>query len=366
MSKFLEPQLQIPDILSACADHSIFLAQFASLEQRAKTPISPYLFSTVYDALRRTHTALSSTEIASQNIGRLYYWTQTDNVIRVTCPWDPSFSACDISISESQVVSPVICGTFFGAASEFSLSISPDETTVTLDLTVDSVWPILIVGGSNIDAVSLFYLGVFASREGLLDSMEELFFRAASQDFPPAISTLAYLCSKNSRNDEAFYWFVRLARVVNDTEPLLIPACYLLQTERSEDVFLAESILVEMARSGSCLAFCQLGSLHTRQTPGFAADPALAASYFEYAIKHFNDREAKLALANMYARGNGVERDLRRAIALLRSAGLSQQDLEKLEAQQRKPEFIDYSLAVGIIAGLSALLVFGWKWMRKR
>jgi hypothetical protein len=383
MSRFLVAQAPVPDALAAIAQHPTYTAQAAAFAERIAAPIPPSLFIALLNALRRAPKPFDPTALGDAMPALAYTWTQRGGTITVAGPWCPEFADADLAVTEDGVQSPVISGAFFGSATAVAVAFTDDKTRFRIELTVANTWPILIIGGERIDAVSLFYLAVFASGEGMAAAMEPLLIASAAGGFVPGISALANHYAEQDRPDAAFFWFAKFAELTHDANALLVPAQILVNNGTKSDALLAESIFVALARAGSGNAFYMLGCLHMTETHVFNADAALAARYLEHAVAVWGDGEAKKALAVLLYKGRGVEKDVPRAIQLLREAGEPEEHLRRLLAGQTEtqppevareaagpedgaPSLLDWALVGGIfVATLCASVYLAFRLFRR-
>jgi hypothetical protein len=375
MSGFLVPQEPISNVLAALSQHPIYVSQLSRITQLCSTPIPPSLFETLMATLQRTPRGYSSSVFGAQWFAQMYNWTQEGNKITITGPWNSKWPDTELTVTADDVTSPIISGSFFDTVLSSAVSFAEDRTSFSIELEVTREWPLIIRPSDRIDHVSLFYLAVFAGREGLESAVETLLLPLGVADFVPAVSVLAHLCLDSEREAEAFFWFVRYANLTGEIQVLVVPAQILIANDLKNDAILAENIVVALARAGHKKAFYMLGCLHLRVVNGFQTDTKLAVRYFEHGTQKYADNECRQALAVLLIKGQGIPKDVRRGIQLLREAGEPEEKLQRLmrslepepeESEEGEPSMADWLALGGIAVGVCTAAYLFFRFYRGR
>lgn len=380
-SGFLVPQEPISDPKARLTLHPIYIVQHAKFRQIVSEPIPQDVFDRVTSAVAKESLVANQDmlgETEGQEIDDIYRWKQTGDTIRFW--WEKSAELAPeapVTITSTSISSPYVSGTFYGTVIG-DPELSDDGKKFEITIHVDGNWPVLIKGGDNIDQMSLFYLAGAATRLGLSDEFELLLAHAGMRGCALAASTLGYYYSQIGHNNEALYWFARFADISNQDLVLCVVARILMDTNALDDTFLAENLLIEVAKEGQKEALMMLGQMHLDRIRGFKGDPELAAKYFQYVADNFGDSGAMISLGKLYAIGAGVDRDIKKAVALFREAGLSDEQISEIannefapfDVPEDDPDIVDITISAAIVSLVAAGCYFGVKlfqnWRRGR
>lgn len=371
-SGFLVPQEPISDPKARLTLHPIYIVQHAKFKQIVSEPIPQDVFDRVTDAVAKKALVANQDmlgETEGQEIDDIYRWKQTGDTIRFW--WEKSAELAPeatVTITSTSISSPYVSGTFYGTVIG-DPELSDDGKKFEITIHVDGTWPVLIKGGDNIDQMSLFYLAGAATRLELSDEFELLLAHAGMRGCALAASTLGYYYSQIGRNNEALYWFARFADISDQDLVLCVVARILMDTNALDDTFLAENLLIEVAKEGQKEAFMMLGQMHLDRIRGFKGDPELAAKYFQYVADNFGDSGAMISLGKLYAIGAGVDRDTKKAVALFRQAGLSDEQIGEIannefapfDVPEDDPDIVDITISAAIVSLVAAGCYFGVK-----
>ncbi|OHT16272.1 hypothetical protein TRFO_13277 [Tritrichomonas foetus] len=337
MSSYLRPQNPLtPDEISqGLRSLSIFQKQHKKFTAEANNQIDQQIYSTIVDSIEKNKVMASTDVFPKDSLYDSYEWSQTENKIIISYKSDSEKDLqCSIQGNNISSSSGFISGILY--KQPLSSNIKVDGQKVEIELTVSETWPILIIGGENIDTNSLFILSAFATKLNLSAQSEKLLIHGAMRNHLLSMQTLAFLYMTKDDKFAAFYFYCLLYLNFNDPAAFACICEVLFSIEGKEYTpnisHLAENILVEEAKKEKPIAFLYIGYLHMSKKEGFKSDDALAFKYFETAATRYGNKKSLDTMGRCYLYGLGVEADLKLALKYFLEADLPKDKILSLFA----------------------------------
>lgn len=377
-SSYLEPQEAIneDEIAKRLTSYPFYNEEDLYFKKFNETQILHESYYQVIDSLEKENLVMSPSELKPRIKYEGYQWTQTNNKISINYTFKSPNSNNLVTIKDDTITSAsgFIVGRLYKTPKEVSINYS--DLSVTIELTVNEPWPILITEGiPEIDPDSAFLLAIASKKLNFNSFSHRLFVYAAMKGHALSMASISYHYLSQSDEKMIFYWNVKLylLQVTELTSFIAISDILIKQKDNGESAKLAEAILVNEAKKEVPIAFLYLGYIHLKNISGFNSNRNLAIRYFEIAAYQYNNKKAYETLGKIYIGGIFVEKDIEKGVELLHKANLSDDSIneilriekenreksEKLRKEsQMKTIIITSSVTLAVLASVFAGIEF--------
>lgn len=386
---FLNPTVKLTEeeIKERLINHPINVELRNRFQKDDESPIQDSDFQQIVQYLESKNKIASPSAI-TPDIGYTgYKWTQTDNKIIIKYVGSP-MEELKVNIDGNKITSSgFISGLFYRIPQNYTVTI--DSNTILIELTVNEKWPILIIGGDDIDHDSIFIMAYSALYTNLFSICRRFLLYNAMRNHFCSIYLQSFLSLREGNKNASFYWCTLLyLNCKNKYATSFAVICELLmESEDEQSAILAENILIDCTNINGPIAFLYLGFLHMSEIQGFKSDDSLAYQYLKEAAEKYQNPKAMDTLGRMFLFSIGVNQDIKIGFNYLVKAGLPKNQiidlLVKAEVDEAQIQSLfnnneedikdsnDSTLNIATIAACSAIAIsavffIGYKLMRRK
>lgn len=388
---YLNPTVQLTEeeIKERLINHPINVELKARFQNEDENPIQEKDYQQIINYLESKNKIASPSAI-TPDIGYTgYKWTQTDNKIIIKYIGD-HLEELKVNIDGNKITSSgFISGLLYRIPQEYKVTV--DSNTILIELTVNEKWPIIIIGGDNIDQDSMFIIAYSALYTNLFSICRRLLLHNAMRNHFCSLYLQSFLSLREGNKNASFFWCTQLYINCKNKYPTSFAViCELLmESEDEASAILAENILIDCTNLNGPIAFLYLGFLHMSEIQGFKSNDSLAYQYLKEAAEKYKNPKAMDTLGRMFLFSIGVNQDIKKGFDYLVKAGLPKDQivdlLKKAEVDENQIQSLFESLMnetesngeddstlskVTIVTcsaiALSAVLFIGYKIMKRK
>lgn len=327
---YLNPQFPLTDeeIKERLANYPIYIEQKRCILKEDESEIPDDCYTKIVNYLENQNKVADPSEFPADIGYNGYKWTQTDNKIKINYVGN-QLEQLKADINGNIITSTgFISGLLYRIPQDFKITV--DSNTILIELTVNEKWPILIVGGDNIDENSLFIMSYSVLYSDLFTISRRLLLHNAMRNNFCSIYLQSLLSLREGNKYASFYWNVLLYINCKNQYPTcfaVISEILMSADDGGPSAILAENILIQSANIKIPHAFLYLGFLHMSDINGFHSDDSLAFQYLKEAGEKYRVPKALDTLGRMYLFAIGVNQDIKVGFNYLREAGLTKDEI---------------------------------------
>ncbi|KAK8887231.1 hypothetical protein M9Y10_038269 [Tritrichomonas musculus] len=342
---YLNPQVSLTDeeIKEKLLNHHIYVEQRDRFLKDDEEPIPESFYQQIVSYLEKQQIILNPSLISPEIGYKGYQWTQTDNKILITYVSDTLEKR--VNINGDRIQSDFISGILYRAPQDFK--VTTESSIIKIELTVNEKWPILIVGGDDIDLDSIYIMTFSTLHTCLYSLSRRLLLHNAMRNHYCSIFALSFLSLGEGDKNASFYWNIILYLNCKKQYPTAFAViCEILMgaEDKGSSAILAENILIENANENVPNAFLYLGFLHLNDIEGFQSNNSLAFQYFKEAGEKYKIPKALDTLGRMFLFSIGVNQDIEAGFKYLNEADLPKDQiidlLKKAEVDEAQIQFL--------------------------